>query len=215
MRGMETVVRLDTADGLEEFLARAGWYDVAGIELDLTTMSEADYQKAAGILTGQGIPVKGLHYGRTETVSLQEWDLFQSQLEMVVERAAELGCEVVSVHPPHAEVNETHTMRDLQAFFHEAEAYAAGLDIDLCFELTGVLKDPEMLNTGAAELERDAIGAMVDLGTVVEGIDPVSILEKVDMELRAVAVPRTVAEMVEDGLPELGGDVMVVAAGLD
>lgn len=212
---METVVRLDAAEGIEEFLARAGWYDIDGIELDLTAMSEADYQQAAATLTSQGIPVRSLHYGRTETVSLQEWDLFESQLEMVVERAAELGCEVVSVHPPHAEVNETHTMRDLQAFFHEAETYAAGLDVDLCFELTGVLKDPEMLNTGAAELEQGTVGAMVDLGAVVDGIDPVSILEKVEMELRAVAVPRTVAEMAEDGLPELGGDVMVVAAGID
>ncbi len=210
---METVVRRDTSEGLEEFLDRAGWYHLDGIELDLSGMSEADYQRAAGVLSNAALPVRSVHYDRTGTVSLQERELFRSQLEMVVGRADDLGCDLISVHPPEAEVGETHTVRDLQGFLADVDRFAADQDVQICFELTGFMTDPEMVNIGFAELAEPNIGAMADVADMVDGIDPTTILAKVAVGLWKVKVPMPAAAIGSE--LDLPGDVVVVADGLE
>lgn len=207
------MVRLAEADRVEEFLDRAGWYRIDGVELDLSGMAEADYHRAAAVLGNTELPVRSLHYDRTGTVSLQEWELFRSQLDMVVRKADEIGCDLISVHPPEAEVNESHTVRDLQEFLANVDSYAARQDVRICFELTGFMTDPEMLNVGFADLDDPHMGAMVDLAHRVDGIDPVTLLNRVAVGLWKVKVPVAAVDIGAE--LDLPGDVMVVAPTLD
>lgn len=207
--GMETLVRLDDAEDVDGFLEAVSWHHCA-IELDLTGLDEAAYRTVAAALDDHPAPVKSVHYGRTATVSLQEWELFRSQLDTVTERAERFDCGVVSVAPPRAEINESHTVRDLQEFMVEANAYAVEADLDLCFLLDGFMKDPEMMNTAFGDLESPSLGVMVDLSRIVDGVNPLPILEKIDVAIRKVRLPVPLDE-VDQHIGELSGDMLVVA----
>ncbi|MFB6076715.1 MAG: sugar phosphate isomerase/epimerase family protein [Candidatus Nanohaloarchaea archaeon] len=207
---MERVVRVARPDAVADAAAVVNSYDLDGIDLDVSGMSAAAYGRAADRIEERRVAVAGMHYGRTDSVSLQEWDLFRSQLDRVVDRADRFGAAVVSVHPPAAEINETHTVRDLQRFMGSVDDYVADTDVDLCVRLTGFMQDPEMLNLGLERLHRPSLAAMVDLQDLAAGVDPVDILRKFDVPVRKLRVPLTVAEMDEE-VGSLPGDVMVVA----
>lgn len=206
---METLVRLGQAEGLDEFLETASWHS-SGIEVDLTGMDEDRYREVAEELESGPIPVKSLHYGRTDTVSLQEWDLFSSQLDMVADRAARFSSSVISVAPPRAEINESHTVRDLQEFMAEADRYCKQADLEVCFLLDGFMKDPEMMNIAFEELESPSLAVMVDLSLIAAGVNPLPILEKIDVGVRKIRLPVPVGEVGEH-LGDLESDVLVVA----
>lgn len=211
---MEKLVYLDQADGIADFLAHASWRNLDGIEVDLTDMSEDDYAVLEEHLVSSAIPVKSLHYERTNTVSLQEWELFKSQLEMLVRRANQFGCDILSVHPPKVERESASTMKELQEFMAQVDAFAAAADVEICFELTGFMKDPQLINTGFAELTDPALGVMVDLESLVDGIDPLSVLEKLDVKIHKVRFPMSVQHM-DEHVEQIGNDVAAVATSLD
>ncbi len=211
---MERLVYLNTVDGIEQFLERAAWHGVDGIEVDITDMSEEDYILAKGYLRNCVIPTESMHYERTGTISLKEWELFKSQLEMMVERADELNCDTLSVHPPRVEKETSNTVKDLQEFIEQVDAYAAAADIKLCFELTGFMKDPQMINAGFDSLEDPDLGVMIDLDAITAGVNPLSILQKLDVEIHKVRFPVPLKRM-EDEF-NLGSDnVAVVAASIE
>ncbi|MDY6766414.1 MAG: hypothetical protein SVW77_03525 [Candidatus Nanohaloarchaea archaeon] len=206
---METLVRVGTAEGVDEILETVAWHQ-HGIEIDMTGLDEASYRSVADAAEASAAAVRSLHYGRTGTVSLQEWTVFRGQLDQVTDRADRFGCSVVSVAPPQAEIDESHTVRDLQAFMEEADDYAAAADMELCFLLDGFMHDPEMMNTAFERLADPSLGVMVDLALLVDGMDPLPILEKLDVEVRKLRLPVPVDEVGEH-LSEVSGDVMVVA----
>lgn len=202
-------MRLRETDELGDFLEKASWHS-SGIELDITDMGEDEYREMALELEKGSLPVRSLHYGRTENVSMQEWELFESQLEKVKERAEKLGCQVISVAPPRAEVNESHTVKDLQDFMEEADSYARSADLELCFLMDGFMKDPEMVNTAFRDLDSPSIGVMVDLSRIVDGLDPVTLLQKMDVQVRKIILPVPLEEIGEH-LGEMDDEIMVVA----
>ncbi|MFB6265513.1 MAG: hypothetical protein ABEI07_00335 [Candidatus Nanohaloarchaea archaeon] len=206
---METLVRLGRVEGVDRFLEELSWHD-AGIDLDLTDLEEEEYRELREKLGESPVPVRSLHYGRTSNVSLQEWELFESQLELVTERAEKFGCSVVSVAPPKAEIGESHTLRDLQEFMENADSYAEESDLELCFLLDDFLCNPETMNTAFQEIQGASLGVMVDVTRTVDGFDPVDLLEKLDVEVRKLYLPVPVSEVGEH-LGEVEGEVMVVA----
>lgn len=210
---MEILVGVDRAEGLDERLERAAWAGVDGIELDITDLDEAEYRSVRDAVERHALPVRSIHYGRTETVSLTEWDLFRSQLDMLVDRAARFDCRTISVHPPELERETSNTVRDLQRFLVEMADYVDGVEPEICFQLAGFLKDPEMVNHGFAEVE-GGVGVMVDFGTVLDGVDPMDLLEKMDVPVRKLKAPVEAGEMeaMLDGVHE---DVTAVATAPD
>ncbi|MDY6770035.1 MAG: hypothetical protein SVU88_03610 [Candidatus Nanohaloarchaea archaeon] len=206
---MEALIRVGAADGIDDVLETASWHD-CGVELDLTGLDADGERAVTAALDGGPVPVRSIHYGRTATVSLQEWELFASQLDRVVATAERFGCGQVSVAPPRAEVNESHTVRDLQEFMAQADAYAGDADLTVCFLLDGFMGDPEMMNTAFAELADPSLAAMVDLARLADGVNPVPILEKMDVAVRKLRLPVPVDEVGEH-LGALDRDVTVVA----
>lgn len=206
---MEKLVRLDGAERVGEFLEVVSRHS-CGIELDMTGMDEEEYAEVAAALDGSHVNVGSFHYGRTSTVSLQEWQLFESQLDLVVERAKRFECSVVSVAPPRAEINESHTVRDLQDFMAEADLYCKNAELEVCFLLDGFMKDPEMMNTALAGLESPSIGVMVDLSLLVNGVDPIQIMDRIDVRMRKLRMPVPAGEL-DEHLGDVESDVIVVA----
>ncbi|MFB6294901.1 MAG: hypothetical protein ABEI97_04025 [Candidatus Nanohaloarchaea archaeon] len=206
---METLVRLGTVDGVNEVLETVAWHQ-HGVEIDMTGLDEEEYRAVAGAAEGSTAAVRSLHYGRTGTVSLQEWELFRGQLDQLVERADRFGCSVVSVAPPRAEIDESNTVSDLQQFMEDADAYAADAELEICFLLDGFMHDPEMMNTAFDRLQEPSLGVMVDLELLVDGMDPLPILEKIDVAVRKLRLPVPVDE-VGAHLADVSDDVMVIA----
>ncbi|MDY6761992.1 MAG: hypothetical protein SVY41_03010 [Candidatus Nanohaloarchaea archaeon] len=206
---METLVRVDTAEQVDEVLETVAWHG-HGVELDMTGLDEQEYRAVADAAEASAAGVRSLHFGRTGSVSLQEWELFRGQLNQVVERADRFGCSVVSVAPPQAEIDESHTVSDLQQFMEEADRYAGDSDMEICFLLDGFMHDPEMMNTAFDRLQEPSLGVMVDLALLVDGMDPLPILEKIDVQVRKLRLPVPVTEVGEH-LGDVSGDVMVVA----
>ncbi|MDY6766545.1 MAG: hypothetical protein SVW77_04200 [Candidatus Nanohaloarchaea archaeon] len=206
---METLVRLGTVDGVNEVLETVAWHQ-HGVEIDMTGLDEEEYREVADAAADSAAGVRSLHYGRTGTVSLQEWDLFRGQLDQLVERADRFGCSVVSVAPPAAEIDASHTVSDLHGFMERADRYADAADLEICFLLDGFMHDPEMMNTAFDRLQEPSLGVMVDLELLVDGMDPLPILEKIDVAVRKLRLPVPVGEVGEH-LSGVEGDVMVVA----
>lgn len=211
---MDQLVHLSSSDGIEEFLERAAWHGVDGIEADISGMTEEEYILVKGYLRNCVVPTQSLHYERTSTISLKEWDLFRSQLEMLVERAEELNCGMLSVHPPRVEKETSNTMKDLQEFIQQVDDYAAAADVELCFELTGFMKDPQMINAGFEHLNDPSLGVMIDLDQLTDGVNPLHILQKLDVNIHKVRFPVSLQRMEDDF--NLGtDDVAVVASSIE
>lgn len=204
-------MRVGRPEQVEERLEAASWHG-CGVELDMAGLDEDAYRDVSGTLARQSVPVRTIHYRRTSTVSLQERELFQTELDRLVERAEQFDCSVLSVEPPRAAINEAHTVRDLQKFMAAADSYAADADLEICFLLDGFLKDPELMNTAFEQLENPSLSVMVDLERIVHGVDPLDILAKIDVDIRKVRLPVPVDEISEH-LGTVGGDLMVVADG--
>lgn len=211
---MDKLVYLDHVENVGDFLEHAAWLGVDGVEVDITEMTEAEYTIAKNHLLDSNVQAKSIHYGRTNTVSLKEPELFHSQLDMLVERANQLNCDILSVHPPRVEKETANTMRDLQQFVKQVDEYAAAADLNISFELTGFMKDPQLINVAFADLDNPSIGVMVDLGALVDGVDPLSILQKVDVDIHKVRVPLSVKNMNEQ-VGELQEGMAVVATSLE
>lgn len=207
---MDRLVYLNHVDGIEQFLERAAWHGVDGVEVDMTNMSEEEFMLAKGYLRNAVTPTKSMHYERTNTISLQEWDLFESQLQMLVTRAGELRCATVSIHPPKVEKETSNTMKDLKEFVQKVDAYAAAADVKLCFELTGFMKDPQLINIAFEDLEDPSLGVMIDLESIIDGINPLQILQKLDVEIHKVRFPLSLQRV--DEHVDLAADEMTVVA---
>lgn len=190
-------MHVDRLDGIESFLERAAWHGVDGLEVDLTELSQQEYILLKEYLQEADVPTRSLHYARTQTVALQEWKLFKSQLSMLVTRAQDLDCNILSVHPPKVEIETSHTLRDLQQFMEQVDAYADACDVQLCFALAGFMKDPQLINIAFEQLSDPSLGVLIDLDALVAGIDPLQILEKLDVQIHKVRFPMSVAQMEE------------------
>lgn len=211
---MEKLVYLNRVDGVESFLERAAWSDVDGLEVDISEMSEGEYIFLKEQLLDAPVSTSSIHYERTSTISLKEWPLFKSQLEMLVERAQELGCSVLSVHPPRVEKETANTMKDLKEFVANVDAYAAAANLNVCFELTGFMKDPQLINIAFEDLETPSLGVMIDLETMIDGVDPLQILQKLDVDIYKVRFPLSIQQMEEDSTLAQSG-MAVVGTSLD
>ncbi len=201
---------LDSTDGIEQFLEQAAWHGVDGIEADISDMTEEEYLLVKGYLRNSVVPTQSLHYERTGTVSMKEWELFRSQLEMLVERSDELHCDTLSVHPPRVEKETSNTLKDLQDFVHHVDSYAAAANVQLCFELTGFMKDPQLINTAFEGLTDPALGVMIDLDALTDGVNPLHILQKLDVDIHKVRFPLPLQHM--DDEFNLGSDDLAVVA---
>lgn len=211
---MERLVYLNQATGAEEFLERAIWSSVDGVEVDITDMSEDEYLTVQELLVNSPLATRSLHYERTNTISLKEWDLFESQLEMLIERAKKLGCGIVSVHPPKVERDTANTLKDLEAFVEQVDAFASTSNVRICFELTGFMKDPQMMNIAFANLDSPSLGVMIDLESLVDGVDPLFILQKLDVDIHKIRMPLTV-DRIEEHIDVEQEDMAVVATSLE
>lgn len=211
---MERLVYLDRAEEIDEFLERAAWTDIDGLEVDITDMNEEEFMFLKKQLLGSSVATKSLHYERTNTISLQEWELYESQLEMLVSRARDLNCTTLSVHPPRVEKETTNTMKDLEEFVGKVDAFAEEAQVKICFELTGFMKDPQLINIAFTSLDKPDLGVMIDLDTLVDGIDPVQILEKVDVDIHKVRFPLSLENM-DEKMPLAQHGMSVVATSLE
>lgn len=209
---MQRLVSLDQAGDVDRFLQRARWSGADGIELDLTAVDEEGYQRLRNEL--ERTPVNSLHYGRTDTVALTEQDLFTHQIDVVVERAQELGAEVVSIHPPYVEIETSNTVRDVQHFLKDVNAYAADLPVELCLTVTGFLTHPKLVNTAFDLVDEPHIGVMVDLGALQDGVDPAPILDQLSVDIRKLRMPLSLEEM-EAELERFPDGIVAVAATIE
>ncbi len=211
---MHRLVYLDEVTGSDEFLQRAAWSDADGIEVDLTAMDEDEFLVLKDRLQSAPVATMSLHYERTNTISLQEWGLYKSQLEMLVERADKLNCTTLSVHPPKVERETTNTMKDLEEFVQNVDQFAEEANIEICFELTGFMKDPQLINTAFSDLDGPSLGVMIDLDSVIDGIDPLRILQKLDVDIHKVRFPLSLEKM-DEQMPIAQHGTAIVASSLD
>lgn len=207
---METLARIDGSGELDRVVERVSWYGVDGLEVDLTEVGEEGYRQLREEVAGHSVPVRSIHYGRTESVSLQEWELFSSQLDFIIERAEHLGCDCVSVHPPRAEIHEAHTARDLQTFIESAEAFVQRTAFNVSFLVDGFLKEPELVNTGFQSVDAASIGITIDISRISPAADPVSIIEAIQADIHKIVVPYSI-EHLEEEIGPIDRDVQVVA----
>lgn len=205
---------LNESEGANEFLQRTAWSTADGVEVDITGMNEDEFLILKEQLLRAPVATKSLHYERTNMISLQEWELYKSQLQMMVKRAKELNCTTLSVHPPKVERETTNTMRDLEEFVEQVDTFADEADVKICFELTGFMKDPQMINIAFQDLENPALGVMIDLDSLVDGINPLQYLEKLDVDIHKVRFPMSLQNM-DDQLPLAQHGMAVVASSLE
>jgi hypothetical protein len=211
---MHKLVYLNEAQGAQEFLQRAAWSDADGVEVDITGMNEDEFLVLKDRLATAPVATKSLHYERTNTIALQEWELYRSQLEMMVSRANDLNCTTLSVHPPRVEIETTNTLRDLEQFVRKVDEFAADADMEICFELTGFMKDPQLINIAFQHLDDPALGVMIDLESLVDGINPVQYLEKLDVDIHKVRFPMSLDRMDEE-MPLAQHGTAIVASRLE
>lgn len=211
---MDVLVRLDDSEELEDFLARASWYGVDGLEIDLSSLDDESYGEVVQAVEEEGFPVRSVHYGGTSRIPLQDWEGFDKELSRVLERADEMGAESVSVSPPGAGSSESNTVRDFQRFVEKVEGKAEEASLEICFLLEGFMKDSDVLDSALERLEESEIGVMVDIDRIPEGINPEVVLENVEVPVWKVLVPMTVQET-RESLEDVEAEVLAVAEFLD